>query len=538
MKKVEIYDTTLRDGAQSEDVSFSVEDKLRISRYLDDLGIAWIEGGWPGANPKDKDFFRAARKEKFRHAGLVAFGFTRRSDETCSRARNIQDLLKSEAPAAAIVGKAWDFHVTHALKTTTSEHLDAINDTIAYLRKKLDRVIFDAEHFFDGWAENEEYARAALQAASETGADCICLCDTNGGSMPEDIARITREVVASFDVPIGIHCHNDSGTAVASSLAAVREGARQVQGTINGLGERCGNADLCSIIPNLQAKMGYRCIPSGNLGKLRDISRFVYEMANLLPPKHQPFVGDSAFAHKGGIHVSAVKKQARTYEHMDPAMVGNVRRILISDQAGRSNIEDRAAQYGLKIDRRDPKSRAILDQLKEMENRGYHFEAAEASFELLMMNAFGKRKRFFDLRGFRVIDEKRAGEEEPYVEATIMVEVPGLGIAHTAAIGNGPVNALDNALRKALERFYPSLKEVSLVDYKVRVLPAGSGTGSVVRVLIESTDGADKWGTVGVSENIIEASYEALVDSVDYKLYKDKKASRKGKKGRTGKKKS
>jgi len=538
MKKVEIYDTTLRDGAQSEDVSFSAEDKLRISRRLDDLGIAYIEGGWPGANPKDREFFRAAARENYRHATLVAFGSTRRWDEKCSRASNVQAILKSEAPAAAIVGKAWDFHVTHALKTTADEHLDAIHDTVAYLKKRLDKVIFDAEHFFDGWKENEDYAREALQAACDAGADCICLCDTNGGNMPDDIARITREVVSSFHVPVGIHCHNDSGTAVASSLAAVREGAVQVQGTINGLGERCGNADLCSVIPNLQVKMGFRCIPPGNMPKLRGLSRFVYEMANLPPPKHQPFVGDSAFAHKGGIHVSAVRKQARTYEHMDPAIVGNARRILISDQAGRSNIEDKAAQYGLKIDRRDPKSRAILNQLKDLESRGYHFEAAEASFELLMMNAFGRRKRFFELRGFRVLDEKRAGEEEPYVEATIMVEVPQMGIAHTAAVGNGPVNALDNALRKALERFYPSLREVSLVDYKVRVLPSGSGTGSVVRVLIESTDGVDKWGTVGVSENIIEASYEALVDSVDYKLYKDEKRSRKRGKGRAKKRKS
>jgi len=525
MKRITIYDTTLRDGTQAEDITFSVEDKLRITGRLDDLGVGYIEGGWPGSNPRDAQYFKSMKDVRLRHATLVAFGSTRRAGQVCSKDANLRAILKSGAPAATVVGKAWDFHVLHAIETTLKEHLSAIYETIAYLKGRLDTVIFDAEHFFDGWRANREFAMQAIVAAQDAGADCICLCDTNGGIMPQDVARTVRDAVKKTSAPIGIHCHNDSGTGVAATIAAVIEGARQVQGTINGLGERSGNADLCSIIPNLQLKLEFHCIPGANLSKLKSISRFVYEMTNLPPPKHQPFVGDSAFAHKGGIHVSAVKKHRRTYEHISPEAVGNVRRILISDLAGRSNIEEKARKYGLKVKSRDPEAKAILDQVKDLENRGYQFEGAEASFELLMRKAFGRRKSFFKLHGFRVIDEKRSGESEPYVEATIMVEVGGK-IAHTAAIGNGPVNALDNALRKALERFYPSLQDVGLVDYKVRVLPAGAGTASQVRVLIESTDGVDKWGTVGVSENIIEASYEALVDSVDYKLYKDEKRKR------------
>ncbi len=522
MKKIAIYDTTLRDGAQAEDVTFSVEDKLRITERLDDLGVAYIEGGWPGSNPRDAEYFRSVKNVSLRHATIVAFCSTRRAGAKCSKDANLQAILKSGAPVATVVGKAWDFHVLHALGTTMEEHLGAIYETIAYLKKRLDTVFFDAEHSFDGYRANADYAMASLEAAQDAGADCLCLCDTNGGRMPLDVVQVVRDVASKVSVPIGIHCHNDSGTAVAASIAAVIEGARQVQGTINGLGERCGNADLCSIIPNLQLKLDFHCIPSANLSKLKDISRFVYEMTNLPPPKHQPFVGDSAFAHKGGLHVSAVKKHNRTYEHISPESVGNVRRILISDLAGRSNIEAKARQFGLKIKSRDPEVKTILEQVKDLENRGYQFEGAEASFELLMRGAFGRRKRFFELHGFRVIDEKRSGEVEPYVEATVMVEVGGR-IAHTAAVGNGPVNALDNALRKALELFYPSLNDVELLDYKVRVLPSNAGTASQVRVLIESTDGVDKWGTVGVSENIIEASYEALVDSIDYKLYKDEK---------------
>lgn len=526
MKNISIYDTTLRDGAQAEDVAFSVEDKLRISRRLDDLGVAYIEGGWPGSNPKDVDFFREMKKIPLKHSRLAAFGSTRRSKIKCVHDPNLQALLDSGAGVAAIVGKTWDFHVTHAIETTIEEHLGAIYDTIRYLKERLDKVFFDAEHFFDGYRANPEYAMKALDAAIDGGADCLCLCDTNGGTMPSEVSEIVKSVFGKVSVPLGIHCHNDSGTAVASSIAAIMEGAAQVQGTINGLGERCGNADLCSIIPNLQLKLGYRCIPPRNIARLKDLSRFVYEMCNMPPQKHQPFVGDSAFAHKGGIHVSAMKKHNSTYEHISPESIGNTRRILISDQAGRSNIEAKARQFGFKIKSRDSKAKDILNEVKALEMQGYQFEGAEASFELLMMKAFGKRKKFFELHGFRVIDEKRSGEVKPYVEATIMVEVGGI-IAHTAAIGNGPVNALDNALRKALEQFYPSLGNVSLVDYKVRVLPSGSGTGSRVRVLIESTDGVDKWGTVGLSENIIEASYEALTDSIDYKLYKDGKRAKK-----------
>ena len=522
MKRIKIYDTTLRDGAQAEDVTFNVEDKIRITKRLDDMGIHYIEGGWPGSNPKDAEYFKAMTSANLRRSKLVAFGSTRRAGVNCSKDANLRAILKSGAPVATVVGKSWDFHVTQALGITVEEHLDAIRDSIKYLKRRMDEVIFDAEHFFDGYRANSEYALSSVHAAIDGGADCVCLCDTNGGAMPDEVGEVVEKVVKAVPVPIGIHCHNDSGTAVASSIVAVKNGARQVQGTINGLGERCGNADLCSIIPNLQLKLGYRCLLADNLPRLKDISRFVYEMANMSAPKHQPFVGDSAFAHKGGIHVSAIKKHSKTYEHISPESVGNVRRVLISDLAGRSNIEAKARQFGFKIKSRDNVAGDILEEVKTLENHGYQFEAAEASFELLMMKAFGKRKKFFDLNGFRVIDEKRTGEVEPYVEATVMVEVGGR-ISHTAATGNGPVNALDNALRKALEFFYPSLNDVELVDYKVRVLPSGSGTGSVVRVLIESSDGVDKWGTVGVSENIIEASYEALTDSINYKLYKDEK---------------
>lgn len=523
MKKITIYDTTLRDGAQTEDVAFSVEDKLRIAMKLDDLGIGFIEGGWPGSNPRDAEFYVKMKGVRLKHAVLSSFGSTRRCGLKCSTDSNIQALLKAGAFAATIVGKAWDFHVTHALECSTAEHLDAIHDSISYLKARLDTVIFDAEHFFDGYLRNQEYAMQTLKAAENAGADCLCLCDTNGGTMPTEIGRIVHEVSNQVKASLGIHCHNDGDTAVASSLIAVENGARQVQGTINGIGERCGNADLCSIIPNLELKLGYKCLPDGNLTKLRAASRFVYEMANFPPAKHQPYVGDSAFAHKGGIHVSAVSKRPETYEHIRPELVGNAQRILISDLSGKSNIEAKARELGMKLNARDPKTRAILERVKNLESRGYQFEGADASFELLIRAATHGRKRFFDLRGFRVIDEKRSGETEPYVEATVMIEVGGQ-VEHTAAVGNGPVNALDNALRKALERFYPTLSQVYLVDYKVRVLPAGLGTASQVRVLIESSDGKDKWGTVGVSENIIEASYEALVDSIDYKLYKDEKA--------------
>jgi len=523
MKKITIYDTTLRDGAQTEDVAFSVEDKLRIAMKLDDLGVGFIEGGYPGSNPKDAEFYEKMKGVRLRNASLVSFGSTRRSGLKCATDPSIQAILRAEALAATIVAKSWDFHVTHALECTIPEHLDAIFDTISYLKARIATVIFDAEHFFDGYLRNPTYAMQTLTAAENAGADCLCLCDTNGGALPAEVGRIVKEVFCRVKTPLGIHCHNDAGTAVASSIIAVENGAKQVQGTINGIGERCGNADLCSIIPNLEIKLGIKCLPGGNLAKLRETSHFVYEMANWQPPKHQPYVGDSAFAHKGGIHVSAISKHSETYEHIKPALVGNTQRILVSDLAGKSNIEAKARELGMKLNARDPETRAILERVKNLENRGYQFEGADASFELLVRDATHGRKRFFELRGFRVIDEKRSGETEPSVEATIMVEVGGQ-VEHTAAVGNGPVNALDNALRKALERFYPKLSEVCLVDYKVRVLPSGSGTASQVRVLIESSDGRDKWGTVGVSENIIEASYEALVDSIDYKLYKDEKA--------------
>ena len=526
---IRIYDTTLRDGCQAEDIHFSLEDKLRIAKKIDELGIHYIEGGWPGSNPKDLAFFERMKGEKLRRTKLAAFGSTAKSKTSPGKDPNIKAILKAETPVTTIVGKSWDFHVTHALEIDLKANLDLINNTLRYLKGRVDEVIFDAEHFFDGYKANPDYALKTLLAAEDAGVDCICLCDTNGGTMPMPLYNAIFEVQKKIDSPLGIHTHNDSGLAVANSILAVELGINHVQGTINGFGERCGNADLCSVIPNIQLKLGRGCIPKGNIKNIRELSRFVYEMANIPPHKHQPYVGESAFTHKGGIHVSAIRKNPETYEHIRPGLVGNTQRVLVSDLAGRSNIEAKAKEFGLKIHGKDPRAQSILKKVKDMENQGYQFEGADASFELLIKSTLKDRGKFFKLKGFRVINEKRVAGELPYAEATIMVEV-GDKTEHTAAMGVGPVNALDNALRKALERFYPSLKEVKLLDYKVRVLPAGKGTASQVRVLIESGDGKDKWGTVGVSENIIEASYEALVDSIDYKLYKDEK-KRKRKKG-------
>jgi 2-isopropylmalate synthase len=520
MRKIEVYDTTLRDGAQAEDVSFSVEDKLRITEKLDELGVHYIEGGYPGANPRDAEYFRKVKDFKLGTARVVAFGSTHRHGHRVGQDKSIKALLDSGASAATIVGKTWDFHVEKALKVSLEENLALIHDSIAYLKKKMDKVLFDAEHFFDGYRRNPEYAMRCLQAASDAGTDCLVLCDTNGGTLPYDVRDITKKVTKEFSVPVGIHAHNDAECGVANSVMAVRAGASQVQGTINGLGERCGNANLCSVIPNLQIKLGMRCLSKENLGKLRDVSRFVTEIANLRHFRRQPFVGDSAFAHKAGIHVSAVVKSPETYEHIRPGLVGNSSRVLVSDLAGRSNILRKAQEFGIQIDPKSPQLQDIVANLKDLENQGFQFEGAEASFELLMKKTMGLHRRFFDLIGFRVIVEKRKEGEAPLSEATIMLHVGG-HVEHTAATGNGPVNALDNALRKALTTFYPELRDVKLIDYKVRVLAAGRGTAANVRVLIESGDGLNKWGTVGVSENVVEASYQALVDSIEYKLLKE-----------------
>ena len=517
MRKIEIYDTTLRDGAQSEDISFSVEDKLRIVRKLDELGIHYIEGGWPGSNPRDSEFFKKAKKIKFRTSRLVAFGSTHKASHKVSDDANIKALLFAKTSAVTIVGKTWDFHVRKALRISLPTNLDLIYNSITYLKKRIPKVFFDAEHFFDGYRTNPEYTLKALEAAVSAGTDCLVLCDSNGGTLPQDLGQAVKKIVKEFKVPIGIHAHNDADCAVANTIIAVQNGASQVQGTVNGLGERCGNANLISILPNLKLKLKCDCITNQKLKKLKEISRFVTEIANLRHFRRQPYVGDSAFAHKGGIHVSAIQRHSETYEHIKPELVGNFQRVLISDLGGRSNIIRKAKEFNLKIGHDSSKISQIAREIKELENQGFQFEGAEASFELLMKKTFGLHKKFFDLIGFRVIVEKRKEGETPLSEATIMLKVKGKP-EHTAAKGNGPVNALDNALRKALEKFYPQLKQVKLIDYKVRVLTAGAGTIAKVRVLVESGDGSHKWGTVGVSENIIEASWQALVDSIEYKL--------------------
>ena len=520
MRQIEIYDTTLRDGAQAEDVAFSVEDKLRITKKLDEIGIHYIEGGWPGSNPRDMEFFKKARKLRLSHSKVVPFGSTHRPKYKVQNDAIIKDLLDAKAKIITIFGKTWDFHVREALKISLDGNLDLIYNTVAYLKKNVQTVFFDAEHFFDGYKDNPQFALKCLRAAEEAGANCLVLCDTNGGTLPDTVKSVITKIMKKTHAPIGIHAHNDSECAVANSVIAVERGASHVQGTMNGLGERCGNANLCSVIPNLQVKRGYRCITANQLKRLRDVSRFVNEIANLRHFKRQPFVGDSAFAHKAGIHVSAVRKRPETYEHMRPEIIGNSQRVLISDLAGKSNILRKAEEFGITIDPNAPQVQDIVTTLKNLENEGFQFEGAEASFELLMKKSLGLHKRFFDLIGFRTINEKRKEGEKPISEATIMVKVGG-HIEHTAATGNGPVNAIDNALRKALEKFYPALKKVKLHDYKVRVLTPGKGTYAKVRVLIESGDDSQRWGTVGVSENIIEASYQALVDSIEYKLLKE-----------------
>lgn len=523
MRLVKLYDTTLRDGTQAEDISFSVEDKIRIVEKLDELGIHYIEGGWPGSNPKDMQFFKKIRHIPLRNAKIVAFGSTARAGTPPENDRNIKALLYSHASAVTVVGKSWDLHVRDALRISLEENLETIHNTLKFLKSNIPEVFYDAEHFFDGYKANPEYALKTLQGAADAGIDCLVLCDTNGGTIPFEIRKIIKEVQKNIKTPLGIHTHNDSEMAVANSIIAVQSGVEQVQGTINGYGERCGNANLCSVIPNLKLKLNMDCISDEQMRKLREVSRFVNELANLRPNKHQAFVGDSAFAHKGGIHVSAVKRNPETYEHIRPELVGNKQRILISDLSGKSNIVAKAAEFNIDLRDNNPITLEILQNMKELESQGYQFEGAEASFEVLIKKALGTKKKYFDLIGFRVIDEKGKEDSPPQSEATIMVKVGGK-IEHTAAVGNGPVNALDNALRKALEKFYPELKDVELIDYKVRVLSTGEGTGARVRVLIESGDKEDKWGTVGVSNNIIEASWQALVDSIDYKLLKKNKS--------------
>jgi 2-isopropylmalate synthase len=517
MTKVEIYDTTLRDGAQMEFVSFSVKDKLRIAEKLDEL-VHYIEGGWPGSNPRDIEFFEKAKKLKLKHAELVSFGSTRKAKVTAAKDRNLKALLESGTKTICIFGKSWDLHVKDALRVPLKENLKMIEDSVEHLKSKDRKVIYDAEHFFDAYASNPEYTMETLEVAQEAGADCLVLCDTNGGTLPGGVHVIVEKIAKEMKTPLGIHAHNDSDVAVANSTIAVRRGATHVQGTINGMGERCGNANLCSVIPNLKIKMGINCVTDKQLKKLTETSRFVNEIANIRSQHNRPYVGRSAFAHKGGIHVDAVLKKPKTYEHTEPELVGNARRILVSELAGKSTVLRKAEEYGLNLKKSTPETKKILKTLKEMESEGYQFEGAEASFELLVKKALGIYKSFFTLEGFRVTVDARDGEL--IEEATVKVKV-GKKYEHTAAEGDGPVNALDNALRKALEKFYPVLGDVHLTDYKVRVLDEKSGTGAKVRVLIQSSDNKTSWGTVGVSEDIIKASLIALADSIDYKLLKE-----------------
>jgi len=614
-EKIWIYDTTLRDGAQREGLSLSLEDKLRIAHQLDQLGIPFIEGGWPGANPKDVQFFWKLKEEPLTQAEVVAFCSTRRPGTTAAEDSMLQAILAAGTRWVTIFGKSWDMHVTESLKTSLEENLAMIGDTIEYLRSQGRRVIYDAEHWFDGYKHNPAYALKTFESAIAAGAEWLVFCDTNGGTLPHEIAQIVRDVVKAIKnltpslplsdiregdertdffpslplsdiregnertdffpslplsdiregnertdffpslplsdigqgnertnffplhpLPVdgegdggrgssfprlGIHTHNDSDTAVANALAAVMEGVRMVQGTINGYGERCGNANLCSLIPNLQLKLGYSCIKDEQLKQLTQASRFISEIANLAPDEHAAFVGLSAFAHKGGIHVSAVERNPLTYEHLEPEQVGNRRRIVISDQAGLSNVLAKARSFGIDLDKQNPTCRQILQRLKKLENEGYQFEAAEASFDLLMREALGQRQQFFELKGFRVHCDIVACDREkdcvPYALATIKVSVNGKDILE-AAEGNGPVAALDASLRKALVNFYPAIAEFYLTDYKVRILNGDSGTSAKTRVLIESSNGHQRWTTVGVSTNILEASYQAVVEGLEYGL--------------------
>ena len=511
---IQIYDTTLRDGTQREGISLSCEDKLRIARRLDELGVTFIEGGWPGSNPKDAEFFAAARDISWQRAVVAAFGSTCRVGGGPEDDANIQALLESGAPVCTVVGKTWTLHVTDVLRTNLDENLRIIEKSLAFLREKGRRVIYDAEHFYDGWRADPVYALATLEAAARGGAETLVLCDTNGGSLPWQIAEITRAVRAKVKTPLGIHAHNDSETAVANSLAAVQEGAIQVQGTVNGYGERCGNANLCSIIPALELKMGKRCLPEGHLRTLTEASHFVAEVANLAPDEHLPYVGKSAFAHKGGIHVAAMRRTAVSYQHVVPELVGNQMRVVVSELSGRGNLLAKAEEYGLGQGAGDVGG--VLNEIKALEAKGFSFEAAEASVAMMMKRAEPGYRPPFELVDFLVNVEHRTGRGI-FAEAMVKVRVDG-DLLHTAAEGDGPVDALDAALRKALLPRHPRVAELHLVDYKVRILDGSRGTAATTRVLVDTQQGTRRWSTVGASTNIIEASWLALVDAIEYGL--------------------
>ena len=516
-RQIYLYDTTLRDGTQGEDVSFSVEDKLKIAEQLDAMGVHYIEGGWPGSNPRDLEFFRRSQELRLTQAKIAAFGSTRRVRNSAVADENLNALVEAHTPVVTIFGKTWLLHVRQALQISDAENLEIIADSVAFLKNHNKEVIYDAEHFFDGYKENAAYALQTLVEAQRAGADVIVLCDTNGGTMTHEVATIVRKVRTAVQTPIGIHTHNDCELAVANTLAAVQEGAIHVQGTINGYGERCGNANLCSVIPNLQLKLGYRCVSDAQLGRITELSHNVSELANLAPRKHLAFVGESAFAHKGGVHVSAVMKTPETYEHISPARVGNQRRVLVSDLSGRSNVVYKARELGIELGGDSSTVQNIVDDIKLKEFNGYRFEDADGSLELLIKQRMHEWKEFFELEGFKVIIHKESKEAKPVAEALIKVRV-GSDVEHTAAEGNGPVNALDNALRKALGKFYPELNEMILADYKVRVLDGQEGTKAKVRVLITTKNDHSTWNTVGVSTDIIEASWNALVDGIYFHL--------------------
>jgi len=532
---VQLYDTTLRDGAQKEGISFSVTDKLAITRKLDELGVRFIEGGWPGSNPKDIEFFASAKDLSLRNSEMVAFGSTRQSSTRAEDDANLKSLAGVGVKTVTVVGKSSELQVTRVLETTLEENLSMIADSIGYLRAKGLTVFFDAEHFFDGFKTNSGYALRCLEAAAGAGAGCLVLCDTNGGSLPDEITAAIRAVRERTAVALGIHAHNDGGLAVANTLAAVADGASQVQGTINGYGERCGNADFCSIIPGLKLKMGVDCITDTGLAKLTEVSHYISEVANLALDASLPYVGSSAFSHKGGLHVSGLTKWVESYQHTDPDRVGNRSRVVVSELSGRGNIIYKVREMGLDLPSHGEQVKRLLDQVKSLESRGFQYENAGASFELLVRRAEPGYRPSFELVDFMVVVERRrrlptsVELEEMLSEATVKVKVAG-EIIHTAAEGNGPVNALDHALRKALLQFYPSLANVRLVDYKVRILEESVGTESQVRVLIESSDGVREWRTVGSSANIIEASWFALADSLEYWLLKQESDREKGEK--------
>ena len=519
-KKISIFDSTLRDGAQAEEISYSAEDKMKIVKALDRLGVDYIEAGNPVSNPKDLEFFNQYKNSKLTHAKLTAFGSTRRKGMKVEDDINIRSLLEASTPTIAIFGKSWDFHVKYVLKAPLEENLKMIKETVSFLKEKGKEVIFDAEHFFDGFKSNSKYAMKTLQAAVEAGADWIVLCETNGGAFPDEIYEITKIVTQKFSVPLGIHCHNDSGMAVANSIMAVKAGVLQVQGTLIGFGERCGNANLSTIIPNLQLKKGYKCIPKNQLNKLRTTALYVAEVSNIALNTRFPYVGKSAFAHKGGMHIDAVLKSTQSFEHINPEEVGNERRFLMSEVSGRSTILKKIQKVNPSLQKDSEETKQIIECLKKLEHDGYQFEGAESSFELMARKHLGKYKPFFHLDSFKVIGEHSVQDGGINSSAILKIEVEGKKKI-TAAEGNGPVNALDRALRKALETFYPELRNIRLTDFKVRVLNPNKATAAKVRVLIESTDGKDIWTTVGVSTDIIEASFIALVDSIEYKLLKD-----------------